>query len=185
MGCERRARNQNRQDTGPPFTAPHADILSRLRIAVYVPHFFSPHMVADVGWPGRQYSCISLFTCVILAHTRVSREGLGCEGFYLLLLDRVLGDRSTRKCHRPAERKIHYAEDVQPLLAQKCYSCHGEDILNNPACVWTTANALRHGDYGPVIKPRRRAGNQTDPPAVKWRRRGAEFRAVQEKMPAV
>jgi cytochrome c553 len=27
-----------------------------------------------------------------------------------------------------ASRKVDYKQDIQPLLAQKCYSCHGPDV---------------------------------------------------------
>lgn len=28
-----------------------------------------------------------------------------------------------------ANRKVDYKQDIQPLLAQNCYSCHGSDEL--------------------------------------------------------
>ena len=64
-------------------------ILSRLRhhgidLRLYVPHFFRPYG-RDVGWPGRHYSCISLFTCVILAHTRVFQGGFRMRRVCLFL----------------------------------------------------------------------------------------------------
>ena len=52
-----------------------------------------------------------------------------------------------------ADRKIDYSKDVQPLLAQKCYSCHGEDVQQSGLRLDKRQNALRGGDYGPVIKP--------------------------------
>ena len=27
-----------------------------------------------------------------------------------------------------ASRKVDYKQDIQPLLAQKCYSCHGPEV---------------------------------------------------------
>src|SRR5262249_5275480 len=27
-----------------------------------------------------------------------------------------------------ASRKVDYRQDIQPLLAQKCYSCHGREV---------------------------------------------------------
>ena len=52
-----------------------------------------------------------------------------------------------------AHGKIDYTKDVQPLLAQKCYSCHGEDVQQSGLRLDKRQNALRGGDYGPVIKP--------------------------------
>src|SRR5215813_10369524 len=51
-----------------------------------------------------------------------------------------------------ASRKVDYAKDIQPLLAQKCYSCHGPDVQQAGLRLDLRQNALRGGDYGPVIK---------------------------------
>jgi len=50
-----------------------------------------------------------------------------------------------------ANRKIDFEKDVQPLLAAKCYSCHGEEIQQSGLRLDKRQNALRGGDYGPVI----------------------------------
>ena len=106
------------------------------------------------------------------------------------------------------DRKIDYTKDVQPLLAQKCYSCHGEDVQQSGLRLDKRQNALRGGDYGPVIKPGSSAesklvrrlvngdgGLQMPPTGAlpdeeigilrAWIDQGAEFRTdVQEKEPA-
>src|SRR5262245_63115916 len=51
-----------------------------------------------------------------------------------------------------ASRKVDYKQDIQPLLAQKCYSCHGADVQQAGLRLNLRQNALRGGDYGPVIK---------------------------------
>jgi ankyrin repeat protein len=51
-----------------------------------------------------------------------------------------------------ASRKVDYKQDIQPLLAQKCYSCHGPDVQQAGLRLDMRQNALRGGDYGPVIK---------------------------------
>jgi ankyrin repeat protein/mono/diheme cytochrome c family protein len=51
-----------------------------------------------------------------------------------------------------ASRKVDYKQDIQPLLAQKCYSCHGPDVQQAGLRLDLRQNALRGGDYGPVIK---------------------------------
>src|SRR5262245_7497446 len=51
-----------------------------------------------------------------------------------------------------ASKKVEYKEDIQPLLAQKCYSCHGPEIQQAGLRLDLRQNALRGGDYGPVIK---------------------------------
>lgn len=49
--------------------------------------------------------------------------------------------------------RVDYAKDVQPLLAQHCYSCHGDEAQQAGLRLDRRQNALRGGDYGPVIVP--------------------------------
>src|SRR5215471_16790632 len=51
-----------------------------------------------------------------------------------------------------ASRKVDYKRDIQPLLAQNCYSCHGPEVQQAGLRLDLRQNALRGGDYGPVIK---------------------------------
>ena len=51
-----------------------------------------------------------------------------------------------------ASKKVDYQRDIQPLLAQKCYSCHGPEVQQAGLRLDLRQNALRGGDYGPVIK---------------------------------
>ena len=48
---------------------------------------------------------------------------------------------------------VDYDKDVKPLLAQNCYSCHGADVQQSGLRLDLRQNALRGGDYGPVIVP--------------------------------
>jgi ankyrin repeat protein len=50
-----------------------------------------------------------------------------------------------------ADRKIDFEKDVQPILSQKCYSCHGDVVQQSGLRLDKRQNALRGGDYGPVI----------------------------------
>jgi ankyrin repeat protein len=52
-----------------------------------------------------------------------------------------------------ANRKVDYDKDIRPLLSQQCYSCHGEEIQQSGLRLDMRQNALRGGDYGPVINP--------------------------------
>src|SRR5215475_3008992 len=51
-----------------------------------------------------------------------------------------------------ASRKVDYKQDIQPILAQNCYSCHGSEVQQAGLRLDLRQNALRGGDYGPVIK---------------------------------
>jgi len=50
-----------------------------------------------------------------------------------------------------ATAKIDFEKHVQPLLAQKCHSCHGPDVQQAGLRLDKRQNAMRGGDYGPVI----------------------------------
>jgi hypothetical protein len=49
--------------------------------------------------------------------------------------------------------KIDYERDVKPLLEQNCYSSHGDTVQQSGLRLDLRQNALRGGDYGPVILP--------------------------------
>jgi mono/diheme cytochrome c family protein len=53
----------------------------------------------------------------------------------------------------PASSKVDYDKDVRPILAQNCYSCHGEEVQQSGLRRDRRQPALRGGDYGPVIVP--------------------------------
>lgn len=52
-----------------------------------------------------------------------------------------------------ANFKVDFTRHVQPLLSQKCYSCHGPDVQQSGLRLDRRQNAMRGGDYGPVIIP--------------------------------
>lgn len=47
--------------------------------------------------------------------------------------------------------KVDFDKDIRPLLAEKCYSCHGSKVQQSGLRLDKRQNALRGGDYGPVI----------------------------------
>ena len=49
--------------------------------------------------------------------------------------------------------KVDFEKDVQPILAQKCHSCHGDEAQQSGLRLDRRQAALRGGDYGPVIIP--------------------------------
>src|ERR1051325_410206 len=70
----------------------------------------------------------------------------------LFLLTGILAAADTN-LPTPAKRKIDFEKDVQPLLSQKCQSCHGDEVQQSGLRLDKRQNALRGGDYGPVIIP--------------------------------
>lgn len=48
---------------------------------------------------------------------------------------------------------VDYSRDVKPILSQNCYGCHGPEAQQSGLRLDLRQNALRGGDYGPVIIP--------------------------------
>src|SRR5690348_17350318 len=68
----------------------------------------------------------------------------------LVMLSSAFGET---KLPPSTNRKIDFEKDVQPILAQKCHSCHGDEVQQSGLRLDKRQNALRGGDYGPVIIP--------------------------------
>jgi hypothetical protein len=60
-------------------------------------------------------------------------------------------ETATSKLPPPADRKIDFAKDVQPLFAKHCYSCHGTESEESGLRLDLPKRALAGGDYGPAI----------------------------------
>ena len=56
--------------------------------------------------------------------------------------------------------KIDFEKHVQPLLSQKCFACHGEEVQQSGLRLDKRQNAMRGGDYGPVILPGKSADSK-------------------------
>ncbi|HEY1172093.1 MAG TPA: PSD1 and planctomycete cytochrome C domain-containing protein [Verrucomicrobiae bacterium] len=52
-----------------------------------------------------------------------------------------------------AERAVDFARDVQPILAAKCYECHGADMRKGGLRLDLKRDALMGGDDGAIIVP--------------------------------
>src|SRR5438105_3562297 len=78
----------------------------------------------------------------------------------LVMLSLAFGET---KLPPSTNRKIDFEKDVQPVLSKKCYSCHGEDAQQSGLRLDKRQNALRGGDYGPVIS----VGNSAESKLIK------------------
>jgi ankyrin repeat protein len=78
------------------------------------------------------------------------RTVLAQSWIYLVLPLSLLADS---KLPPPAEGQVDFKQHVQPILAQKCYSCHGPKQQQSGLRLDDRQSALRGGDYGPVIVP--------------------------------
>ncbi|MEZ5355743.1 MAG: ankyrin repeat domain-containing protein [Bryobacteraceae bacterium] len=63
----------------------------------------------------------------------------------------------------PAPTKVDFIRDVEPILVQKCHSCHGDEAQQAGLRLDRRQNAMRGGDYGPVIL----AGKSADSKLIK------------------
>ncbi len=59
--------------------------------------------------------------------------------------------QSPAKLPPAATVNVDYEKHVLPILSQKCYSCHAGDVQQSGLRLDLRQNALRGGDYGPVI----------------------------------
>jgi ankyrin repeat protein len=73
----------------------------------------------------------------------------------LLLAFLLVGSPVAAQTQLPpaASTKVDYDEHIRPLLSQHCYSCHGVEAQQSGLRLDLRQNALRGGDYGPVIIP--------------------------------
>src|SRR6266478_4768295 len=110
----------------------------------------APHCPSGPIFPGFQ-----TYTYVTINPNTLGRRKHPLEAVMratLLLFTLSLAFAET-KMPPAADRKVDFEKDVQPLLAQKCHSCHGEDAQQSGLRLDKRQNALRGGDYGPVINP--------------------------------
>src|SRR5579864_1949840 len=52
-----------------------------------------------------------------------------------------------------ASRSVDFVIDIQPILSQRCYSCHGPDKQKGELRWDVKASAFKTGDHGPIIVP--------------------------------
>jgi hypothetical protein len=53
----------------------------------------------------------------------------------------------------PAPPSPVFANEVRPILASRCYSCHGPDLQQNGLRLDSLATILKGSDYGPIVVP--------------------------------
>src|SRR6478735_8202836 len=51
----------------------------------------------------------------------------------------------------PAARQVDFAQDLQPLFAERCYDCHGEKKQESAFRADSREDILKGGDHGPSI----------------------------------
>jgi hypothetical protein len=75
--------------------------------------------------------------------------GLGCA----LVLCAVISPVAQAPPSQPSPSAIDFAADIQPILAAKCLSCHGEALKLSRLDLRTRESALTGGNRGPALVP--------------------------------
>jgi mono/diheme cytochrome c family protein len=75
-------------------------------------------------------------------------RGLACLALILLVGSATAADP-------PANRRVNYARDIQPIFAQACYRCHGAKKQKSGYRLDVKDTALKGGDLGRAIVPGR------------------------------
>jgi len=73
------------------------------------------------------------------------------DGIAILLLSLPLVLTAENELPPAADITVDFDQHVRPILAAKCHSCHGEKQQQAGLRLDKRQNALRGGDYGPVI----------------------------------
>ncbi|MCX6623908.1 MAG: DUF1549 domain-containing protein, partial [Acidobacteria bacterium] len=71
----------------------------------------------------------------------------------LLILLLATSSYATGPLPPAADRKVNFQTDVEPILRQRCYACHGVRQQTSGLKLDNRDSALKGGNSGPVIKP--------------------------------
>jgi ankyrin repeat protein len=82
--------------------------------------------------------------------TRIATTGAAVALFGLLNVPSSRAQTPARVQDRPA---VNYEQEVRPILANRCFGCHGPRQQQSGLRLDLRQNALRGGDYGVVIVP--------------------------------
>jgi mono/diheme cytochrome c family protein len=81
-----------------------------------------------------------------------------------VLLGTPVAAADVTKLPPPADRKIDYAKDVQPIFTNVCYGCHGEKKQQSSFRLDRKVDALKGGEMGKAIVP----GKSAESPLVHY-----------------
>ena len=82
---------------------------------------------------------------------KINSPGIANFAIAALLLALPIGLTAAGELPPAADITVDFDQHVRPLLAAKCHSCHGEKQQQAGLRLDKRQNALRGGDYGPVI----------------------------------
>lgn len=53
----------------------------------------------------------------------------------------------------PATRRVDFLKDIQPMLAERCYACHGPDKQKGDLRWDVKTSVFKNGEHGPIVMP--------------------------------
>lgn len=88
--------------------------------------------------------------------------GIGCAAVLLAgsVLVRAQSAPDAGGAGRGAAQVVDYARDIQPILAQHCYECHGRSKARASLRLHTPDFILKGGNSGPPIRPGNSRGSE-------------------------
>ena len=66
-------------------------------------------------------------------------------------------DNASSTLPPPASRPVDFTKDIEPILSDRCYGCHGPDKQKADLRWDVKASAFKTGEHGPIIVPRNSA----------------------------
>src|SRR5688572_9399745 len=87
---------------------------------------------------------------------------IGCALFLVQSVPAEAVPIDISKLPVPAAKPVSFAQDVQPIFAKHCYSCHGPDKQKGDFRLDVKEKALAGGDSGPAIV----VGQSADSPLI-------------------
>ncbi|HLH55089.1 MAG TPA: PSD1 and planctomycete cytochrome C domain-containing protein [Verrucomicrobiae bacterium] len=84
---------------------------------------------------------------------RLFQTGLGALLAIVPALCLAANTKTTVTLPPPAERKVDFEKDIQPILSARCYSCHGPDKQKADLRWDVKESAFKTGEHGPTIVP--------------------------------
>jgi hypothetical protein len=119
-----------------------------LRMAALVQPAFTPSYLAESDWKTLSLPSPSMMNRVSLL--------LGCLVLLILPALAAADDKKSppvEKLPPATARPIDFAQDIQPILARSCHSCHGPAKQRGGLRLDEATAALKGGNTGVVIRP--------------------------------
>jgi hypothetical protein len=76
------------------------------------------------------------------------------------LLSRAVAGAPAASSPPPANRTVDFVKDIQPILSEHCYSCHGPDKQKSDLRWDIKSSVFKTGEHGPILVPGKSAASR-------------------------